>query len=190
MLRSRWIRGAAAGSALLLIATAWYLGSPLFIRTTANETLPTAAAATATASVTVPPLGGTPIVVTAEPARTNTSSTSISHRGQLQYVDALHNGKGAVLLGVASGCCPVSDLYFLRFEDVAITNAPDVHVYLSLDTGGKWDPATSKYLGPLKATNGSFNYDIAPSDAGVYKSVVVWCRAFSVLVTWADLQRA
>jgi electron transfer DM13 len=190
MPHSRAIRAAAALSAVLIAAIAWYLGSPLFIRTTANEALPTAVAATATSSATVPPLGGTPIVVTAQPARTNTSTTTISHRGQLQYVDALHNGKGTVLMGVVAGCCPVSDLYFLRFEDVTITNAPDVHVYLSTDTGGKWDPATSKYIGPLKATNGSFNYDVAPSDAGIYKSVVVWCRAFSVLVTWADLQRA
>src|SRR5207237_590783 len=89
-----------------------------------------------------------------------TSRTTISHRGQLQYVDTLHNGKGVVLLGVTSSCCPVGDRYFLRFEDVAITNAPDVHVYLSTDRGGKWSPSTSKYLGPLTATNGSFNDDV------------------------------
>ena len=72
--------------------------------------------------------------------------------GQLRYVDGLHNGTGAVLLGVTSSCCPVGDRYFLRFEDVAITNAPDVHVYLSTDRGGKWSPSTSKYVGPLTAT--------------------------------------
>ena len=71
---------------------------------------------------------------------------------------------------------------------MAITNAPDVHVYLSRDTGGKWAEAASLYVGPLKATNGSFNYTIAAdADLSLYKSVVVWCRQFSVLVTWADL---
>ena len=72
---------------------------------------------------------------------------------------------------------------------VAITNAPDVHVYLSRETGGSWSEATSLYLGPLKATNGSFNYPIPASlDLSQYKSVVVWCRAFTTLITWADLR--
>lgn len=179
MPRSPAIRVATIGSAVLIVAIGWYLGSPLFIRTTVNEPLP---AVTASA----PPSAAVGAATT--PA--STPQTSIAFRGQLHYVDPLHNGKGAVLLGVSSSCCPVGDRYFLRFEDVAITNAPDVHVYLSKDRGGKWSEATSKYIGPLKATNGSFNYDVAPGDAGDYASVVVWCRAFSVLVTWADLERA
>jgi len=64
-----------------------------------------------------------------------------------------------------------------------------VHVYLSRETGGKWTEATSVYLGSLKATNGSFNYAVpAETDLSVIRSVVVWCRQFSVLVTWADLR--
>jgi hypothetical protein len=71
---------------------------------------------------------------------------------------------------------------------VAITNAPDIHVYLSRETGGKWTESTSLYLGALKATNGSFNYDVPlNTDLSAYRSVVVWCRVFSVLITWADL---
>jgi hypothetical protein len=98
-------------------------------------------------------------------------------------VDAIHNGKGTVQL-IRTG-----DAVVLRFENVAITNAPDVHVYLSRDTGGKWSEATSLYLGPLKATNGSFNYAV-PQDADLaaYRSAVVWCRQFAVLITWADLR--
>jgi hypothetical protein len=183
MPRPLGIRVVAISSAVLLVAIGWYLGSPLFIRTTVNEPLPTAAASASTTQGISP----TATIATTTPASTPT--TSMSHRGQLQYVDALHNGKGTVFLGVISACCPVSDRYFLRFDDVAITNAPDVHVYLSAERGGNWSTATSKYLGPLKATNGSFNYDVAPSDAGAYASVIVWCRAFSVLVTWADFER-
>ncbi len=184
MPRSPAIRAAAVAVALLLGGAGWYLGSPLFIRTTANEALPTAAAI-----VPTPP--GLPPAATlgVAPSPSFSTQTTFSNRGQLQYVDALHNGKGAVVLGVTGSCCPVADRYFIRFEDVAITNAPDVHVYLSKERGGKWSESTSKYLGPLKATNGSFNYDVAPADAGEYKSVVVWCRAFAVLITWADLER-
>lgn len=85
----------------------------------------------------------------------------------------------------------VGEQRFARFENVEITNAPDVHVYLSRETGGKWSESTSLYLGALKATNGSFNYDIpAGTDLAPYQSVVVWCRAFAVLITWADLRAA
>jgi hypothetical protein len=62
-------------------------------------------------------------------------------------------------------------------------------VYLSREVGGKWTEGTSLYLGPLTATNGSFNYAVPTgADLSVYRSVVVWCRQFSVLVTWADLR--
>jgi Electron transfer DM13 len=174
----RSVRAAAVVAALLLLAIGWYLGSPLFVRTTANEPLPTIAAATRTspASGTLAPTATPLAVISAE------ALTSILARGELQYVDALHKGEGPVTL------LRVGVQRFVRFENVSITNAPDVHVYLSRGTGGKWTEATSLYLGALKATNGSFNYDIpAGTDLTPYLSVVVWCRAFAVLVTWADL---
>jgi hypothetical protein len=104
-------------------------------------------------------------------------------RGELGYVDAIHNGTGAVLL-VRTG-----DVTVLRFENVAITHAPDGHAYLSRETGGKWSESASVYLGPLKATNGSVNYTVpADVELSLYTGVIVWCRQFSVLVTWADLR--
>jgi hypothetical protein len=179
MPRSRAVRAAAVASALLIAVIGWYLGSPLFIRTSVNEAIPSAAAnASATSSASTPPLGATPATQT-------DSGPTVLARGELQFVDSIHNGKGPVmLLGIGAQ-------RLLRFENVAITNAPDVHVYLSRETGGKWTEATSLYLGALKATNGSFNYDIpASADLAPYRSVVVWCRAFAVLVTWADLKAA
>ena len=177
MPRSPAVRAAAIVAVLLVLGVGWYLGSPLFIRTTANEALPTAALSGSSAP-------------SASAAATRGSDkplpvARVIARGDLQYVDALHNGKGPVML------MQLGDQRFLRFDGVAITNAPDVHVYLSRDTGGKWSESTSLYLGALKATNGSFNYDV-PADADVnsFKSVVVWCRAFAVLVTWADLKAA
>jgi hypothetical protein len=160
-----------AGIVGCVAALGWYLGSPLFIRTSADEAFPTAAAAAIAAS-DVP---GTASPTAAVP-------TTLAS-GELGYVDALHNGAGRVLL-VRTG-----ESVVLRFEGVAITNAPDVHVYLSRDTGGKWTEATSVYIGPLKATNGSFNYTVpAEANISLNRSVVVWCRQFSVLVTWADLR--
>ena len=157
----------------------WYLGSPLFIRTTADEALPGAAAVTVATGAPARILGN----ATAAPAPIATAAVPATiASGQLNVVDSAHHGKGAVLILRAGG-----DL-FVRFDQVAITNAPDVHVYLSPDTGGRWSESTSLYLGPLRATNGSFNYSLpAGADVAKYRSVVVWCRQFAVLVTWADL---
>ena len=154
----------------------WYLGSPLFVRTYSNEALPTGTAALAT------------LTAGAQPTAATTASSTLAEprvlaMGELGYVDAIHNGKGPVRL------VDVGGRRFVRFEDVMLTNAPDVHVYLSRETGGTWDEATSLYLGALKATNGSFNYELpATAEVSNYQSVVVWCRAFRVLITWADLR--
>lgn len=140
------IAALAAGAAL-----AWYLGSPLFIRTTASEQV--------------------------------ASEATVLARGELQFVDAFHSGKGPVLI-IESGT-----MRLLRFDGVTIQNGPDLHVYLSKDTGGKYVAANTLYLGPLRATNGSFNYELPPAvRLADYRSVIVWCRAFSVLFTWADFK--
>ncbi len=173
-------RMAAAIFVVLVIgAIGWYLGSPLFIRTTANEAFPTTPPAVGITGSSAAP--GATRTGTAAPASAAAAPRTIAS-GTLGHVDGQHNGTGSTLL-VRAG-----DATVLRFENVAITNAPDVHVYLSRETGGKWSEATSLYVGPLKATNGSFNYTLpADADLSAYKSVVVWCRQFSVLVTWADL---
>jgi len=180
MPRAVAVRTAAVLAAVLVVAAPWYLGSPLFIRSTANEARPTAAASpAASANETIPRATLGSFGPTSTPRVVATMDVA---RGELQFVDTIHNGKGPVTL------LQVGDRHVLRFEGVAITNAPDVHVYLSRESGGKWNDASSLYLGPLKATNGSFNYDLPDkTDIAPYKSVVVWCRAFSVLITWADL---
>lgn len=172
-----WLAGALLTFAALSVI-GWYLGSPLFVRTYTNEALPSLAPSAgsstglASGSQTAPP---TPPSATA----------GVLRSGELGYVDALHNGKGPVRI------VDVGGQRFVRFEDVMLTNDPDVHVYLSRETGGRWDEETSLYLGALKATNGSFNYEVpAGADVASYQSVVVWCRAFRVLITWADLRAA
>jgi hypothetical protein len=169
---------ARLAGALVTLATvsviAWYLGSPLFVRTYSNEALPSSRPVAATGSAQS---------TAATTARDAAAGPRVLALGELGYVDAIHNGKGPVRI------VDVGGQRFVRFEDVMLTNAPDVHVYLSRETGGKWNEATSLYVGALKATNGSFNYELpAATDVSTYRSVVVWCRAFSVLITWADLR--
>ena len=163
------LAGAAVG-----LAAFWYLASPLWIRSYVEEEAPTL----------VPGPQATATAAGVRPAATLAAEPRVLARGQLGYVDDLHNGKGEVRL-IEAGL-----LRYVRFEQVAITNAPDVHVYLSKDRGGRYVPANAVYLGTLRATNGSFNYELPPlADLDDHQSVVVWCRAFAVLITWADLAR-
>jgi hypothetical protein len=175
----RTSRPAQAAALLAIVAFGafgWWTISPLFLTTTLHEDLPSRASATAAPSA----LGS------AAPTAAATASAAgpkVIAMGQLQRVDDLHRGAGPVSLVAVDGKT------FLRFEDVAIQNGPDLHVYLGRGMGGAYDGSRDLYLGALKATNGSFNYELpAGTTLGDYKSVVVWCRAFTVLFTWADLR--
>ncbi|HEV8535946.1 MAG TPA: DM13 domain-containing protein [Candidatus Limnocylindria bacterium] len=102
-------------------------------------------------------------------------------RGELVRINAVDYGSGAVRIA------KVGDQRVLRFENVDIAGAPDMYVYLSDRTDGQ--PGAFVDLGKLKATNGSFNYPIAASvDVASVRSVVVWCRQFTVTVTYAVLK--
>jgi hypothetical protein len=74
------------------------------------------------------------------------------------------------------------DKVYLRFEDFETINGPDLHVYLS--TGLGLDDAID--LGELKATQGSFNYDVTGIDLEKYNQVLIWCDPFGVLFSYAD----
>jgi hypothetical protein len=169
-------RTAQAVLAVVLVgagAFGWWTLSPLFLTTTLNEDLPVRATAT------VAPAGSTPTATSAA----TPAGPKVLAMGQLQRVDDLHRGTGPVTLVEVDGKT------FVRFENVAIQNGPDLHVYLGRGTGGAYDGDRDLYLGTLKATNGSFNYELpAGTPVSDYRSVVVWCRAFTVLFTWADLR--
>lgn len=185
----RSFQGHPYRSAILAVLVAvgagagWYLGSPLFLRSYADEAIPAVNTGTLPVTATGAPEAApqpafiAPIAVPAVPAEPKDIA-----KGELGFVDTLHNGKGGVRL------VQVGTTFLVRFESVTISNAPDIRIYLSKDTGGRYVEANTLYLGALKATNGSFNYEIpANIDPSPYQSVVVWCRNFSTLITWADL---
>src|SRR5687768_13283610 len=167
-------RPAQVAVAVALVAAGafgWWTLSPLFLTTTLNEDLPVRATATVAPAGSIATATATPAV------------PKVLAMGQLQRVDDLHRGTGPVTLVEVDGKT------FVRFENVAIQNGPDLHVYLGRGMGGAYDGARDLYLGTLKATNGSFNYELpAGTTVSDYKSVVVWCRAFTTLFTWADLR--
>lgn len=77
-----------------------------------------------------------------------------------------------------------SNKKILRFEDFETINGPELHIYLSPEPGN--DDFID--LGKIKATKGNVNYEISDEiDIDKYSKVLVWCKPFSVLFSYAEL---
>lgn len=188
-------RRTAAVAALVLaigLPTGWYLGSPLFIRTSLVEPAPTAAvpAPTSTSPASPAPTssstagGPSTVAPTLAPAPTPVPTPALAtpRAGTFHGADDFHFGRGtATLIETAPGAWTV------RFENFSVRNGPDLYVYVSPDADGYADTAIE--LGLLKATDGSFNMDLpAGSDPQDAASVIVWCKQFAVLFAVAPLE--
>ncbi len=78
----------------------------------------------------------------------------------------------------------VGDKRYVRFENLQTINGPDLRIYLSADLGT--DDIVD--LGPIRATQGNVNYELpAGTDLTKYKNALIWCRAFGVLFSYAQL---
>jgi hypothetical protein len=94
--------------------------------------------------------------------------------------DGIHNAQGNAKVILIEGGDNV-----LRLEDLIVTNGPDLYVYLSTDKSA----SDFVNLGRLKANNSNQNYQIhAGTDITKYDTVLIWCRAFSVLFGSAELK--
>lgn len=94
--------------------------------------------------------------------------------------DGIHNAQGNAKVIPIEGGGNV-----LRLEDLIVTNGPDLYVYLSTDKSA----SDFVNLGRLKANIGNQNYQIpAGTDITKYDTVLIWCRAFSVLFGSAELK--
>jgi hypothetical protein len=81
---------------------------------------------------------------------------------------------------------------FLRLEDLATSDGPDLYVGLSdAPSGGEWgsyDDGRYVQLAPLKATHGNQNYEIPDDvDLDALTTVVIWCDRFNVAFGTADV---
>ncbi len=122
----------------------------------------------------------------AAPAAPSTQPVSIA-TGKFTGTDDSHKGEGrALIVQLPTG------QRFLRFEEFKVTNGPDLYVYLSghpsprnrtqLHDGGAFEVAL------LKGNIGNQNYELpATVDPTKYKSVVIYCKRFSVLFASAEL---
>jgi hypothetical protein len=147
--------------AAVVLPAAWYLGAPLFIDQVVDEALPAAPAAAAG-----------PVALSS---------------GQFNEIDAIHKGQGkATIYTLPDG------KRVLRFEEFRVTNGPDLYVYLA----GHAAPRDSRQLhagavhevARLKGNAGDQNYELPDGlDLAAFKSVVIYCKQFSVVFSTAAL---
>jgi len=163
------------------IPTGWYLGSPLFIRTSLEEPAPSiAAVAQPTPTAAAPAPTTVTVGPTAPPAQTQ-PPLAAPRIGSFHGADDFHTGSGtATLVETAPGT------YTVRLASFSVRNGPDLYVYVSSDADGYGsDPIE---LGPLKATDGNFNMAVPRgADLSGAKSVIIWCKQFAVLFAVAPL---
>lgn len=153
--------------ALVGLTVAAYLFQPwqAFIDRTANEAVPG---------------------VTASPGMSATSDTPRSIISHGSFGSAAHDTSGQVqLMTGADGA------RFLRIENLDTSNGPDLRVWLSDQPANSAAAAGNGQwldLGDLRANRGSLTYPVpAEADLARYRSVVIWCRRFSVAFGAASL---
>ncbi|MFV2197502.1 DM13 domain-containing protein [Nocardiopsis sp. LOL_012] len=171
----------AALIALIVVAAGLWAFQPWRVLTTrtTDEALPTAsepAAPGADASEEGAP-DGEPTEEAPEEEPADTGPVILAEG---DFITQEHNTSGTVqVLELADGS------RYVRFEDLATSDGPDLHVWITdQEAGGDWFKyRDGRYvaLGELKGTHGSANYEI-PADADIsgMTSVVIWCDRFSV----------
>ena len=178
-----------AVAVVVLAPAAWYLGSPLLIRSELQEPPivavgptpgpatpePTAAAA---APTTAPADSPAPAPTPADAP----TAAPVVRSGAFAGADDFHFGRGRATLTIAPDGSAA-----LRFDDFSVRNGPDLYVYMSPAPDGYVEGAIE--LGHLRATDGSFNTPVPPgTDVAGTRSIVIWCREFAVQFAVAPLE--
>src|SRR5919109_309564 len=113
-------------------------------------------------------------------AATTLGQTSLFIGKFIGVNDGIHNAEG-----LAKVIRLNDDGIILRLENFKATNGPDLYVYLATDNSA----SDFVNVGRLKGNIGNQNYNIPEgTDFSRYDTVLIWCRAFSVLFGSAKLE--
>ncbi len=182
--------------AIAVIIVGWWLISPLFITREVDEEFPLTANAVipegmdrAEAEMVMSTMAGMGEKVDeAMPDMPAAQSSPVRLKsGEFRDGDRFHRGSGQALVYDLPDGSRV-----LRFEDLEVTNGPDLRVILTTvaDPDSSEDVHAAGYveLDKLKGNVGNQNYPI-PADADVdsFKSVVIYCKPFRVVFAVANL---
>jgi len=151
---------------LVVIALAWWLGSPLFIDKKVSEEFP----------ISTSPEGSMQVKTGIE------TSTQIVKSGTFTGFDSIHYGSGTVNL-IKAG-----EEYIVRFEDdFNVANGPDL--YVGFGKNGEYKKGSE--IARLKGNIGSQNY-VLPAEINLddHNEVWIWCKAFSVPFAKAILSQS
>lgn len=116
--------------------------------------------------------------------------TAGGRKGEWSKVDLVHKGTGAVYLLPNQYGDEKNQSLLLFDSKTKITNGPDLWVYLSSNENIKKDGLDEYLVLQLMKGNGggqSYIIDKPLVELEKYKSVVIWCKQFSVLFTFATL---
>jgi hypothetical protein len=144
------------------------------VKTTQAANQPTTAAVTTAAQTTT---------LNTQAAQTTAASSASLLTGDFNNQGAEPVAGKAILGQSADG------KIVLRLENLKSAPGPDLFVYLAKSASP--DPSQVQKgfeVGKLKATTGNLNYELGSSvDLSQYKSVVVYCKSFSVVFGFANL---
>lgn len=204
-----------AGAALL--ALGGYLAAPLLFNQRVDEAFPAAAPAAALPTAAPAPTAMAagmqhptamatgmqhptamaagmqhPTMQAAETAAAPTPAGPLLLRlGQFGAMDDnLHTGQGRAAIYDLGGGERV-----LRLEDFRVTNGPDLYVYLSASAdprrAAELRAAPAVNLARLKGNIGNQNYSLpADLDLAPYRTVVIYCKKYDVIISTAPLREA
>lgn len=193
---------------LLSVGVAYWLISPLFIDKTVNEALPPGAGDTTRPADKVSPnskeegtnledqvpedmmnefmdamKGTEDVSMSEEVPAGGIASSQVAKIGT--FVSVAHEGSGTAKL------LPFPQGNIVRLEDLDVDNGPDLHVVLSKEQDIRSSEDLGEYieLGKLKGNKGNQNYQV-PDNINIseYHSVVIYCKAFSVVFNSANLE--
>ncbi len=143
---------------------------------------------------TAAPSEETTTTTTAAPTTTTTTTTTTEAvpegpvlLSSSEWISLGHPGTGTVLVYRQP-----DGSHVIRFEDLDVSNGPDLLVILSasplVDDRGAYSATEYFSLGDLKGNKGNQNYEVsADVNLDDFQTVAIWCRRFNYTFNAADI---
>ena len=152
---------------------------------TEDPPVTTTSSTTTTAAVTTTTVA--PTTTTAPPTTTTTVPEGPVLLSVSEWISIGHPGTGTVLVYRQP-----DGSHVVRFEDLDVSNGPDLLVILSaaplVDDRAAYSEVAYLSLGDLKGNQGNQNY-IVPAEVNLdeYQTVAIWCRRFNYTFNAAEI---